>query len=307
MPFYSQIGPSDVISSSGHGLFQADKVPELMIFKLKQGCTRFTIYMSVFQTFIALTNIFQVHHCDVHVSFIIAMFLSIFPGIFGWSYIVLSKNFEQSDVLTSQGKSIIFCGNAVILSQAISSGIFLLSFAYADSDGSEDQSCFYLSGAENDLPLRILIFVMGGNIAIPMVFKSHDIAVCLASIVVTYVVICVAAFVIPLSAGDIAAICVMGIIIFFTFMSYEESIVSNFSTYSQLKVARSESIERLMRARNVENQAEDKRLAIGKFCEIAIIMPNVKFWQLTMHSTPFHTTICFVTARKCCTWFTYTS
>ena len=243
-------------------IVDGDKASHFSLFKLKQGHSQFTLYFCICQTLIALLRfIVSVQDSGIPMPLKIGLWCKNLISMIGWVYIYRSKKYVPASVLNAEGKRIMLLGDCIIIVNSLVTAVMFMVWALTFDD-CESHVCEEDS-PDGTMPTMGFLFAISGSISFPIFYPCHHGIANLLSIVIIYSSMLALGIVRHIEAGGLMGIVVVGIVIFFTFLILDGSILSNYSSYSQfestlrLKLA-SENKEYLMKI-----QTEEMRHMLG--------------------------------------------
>jgi hypothetical protein len=183
--------------------------------------------------------------------------------LLGWVYIYLYKKYKPSDVLTFEGKRIIWIGNMCVILQAVFSGVMSVIWVITQ-DNCRSDACMQ-DFPEKIIPLGLLIHQICGGIVMPLFYTVHDVSASIISISITFTTLIAVALLLKLPSAEVFYIILTGIVISMTLVSFEGGSFINYTSFSQFETAllvkvASENQEYLLKI-----QTEEMRHMIGKY------------------------------------------
>jgi hypothetical protein len=242
-------------------LLHSDSSSDYTVFKLKQGCSYFTVYFCLFQTVFSFWRASDMLGPGVPLWVRLSVIARCFIPPLGWLYIYLFRKHDYSDVLGAEGKRIRCLGNASILLQTLCAGSLLLAWTLT-RDECRSEACLE-DFPERMLPVAVMVYSIAGVIAMPIFYPCHSVSVVLLAVVINYSALLAACFLIGAVASTTFAIGLMGTIVFFLACSYEGSAFSNYTSFSKFEIALRVKVESENKEYLMQIQREEMRHMLG--------------------------------------------
>ena len=163
----------------------SDNSPDVAVFKLKQGDTSMPTFISAWSSvFYGLRIVVVALSPDIPLFLQVASYIRILVVILSWTYAYLLKKYEHAGVLSKEGRRIIQVGNAVMILQAICSGLLLISLVVT-SDECQSEACLQ-DTPKQTIPMKVIFQHVIGSMIMPLFFTCHDVSTCLLSICIAF-------------------------------------------------------------------------------------------------------------------------
>ena len=246
-------------------LISLAKTPNnIEVFKLKQGCSHLTVCYCIFHTLFSIASFlfFLSKGSNAPVWLSLSIWLRPINIPFIWGYVFFSKKYVHSDELGKDGKRILNLGNMLILLHAAFAASYLLSWAHA-RNGCSHEACFP-DFPDKMIPIRIMMYSIGGGIALPMFYPIHSAWVGILASLVIYSALFAASVLVNMSYFDMFSVLAVALIIFFSTVSFESNVLSIYISSMQFEAAYRVKCDSENKEYHMNKQKEEMRHMLGE-------------------------------------------
>lgn len=246
-------------------LIKMDSSEDFSIFKLKEGCPKYTMYWCIFNVIVTVLKCLKLYYAGNDVPLVAKMlvYASICVPVLGCMYTYYFNKYEDSHFCTTKACAIIWLADAAIVLQSILASSALMYWVL------NRDKCISAEFCMNDfpkytIPIELLVVQIVSVFAYPMFYTCHHASATLLAVVISFTITITTGSLVHIRPPELLGICMMGVVFFFALASHEWSVLSNYEAYFKFETAlrkhvTSENNEYLLRI-----QTEQMRHMIGE-------------------------------------------
>lgn len=212
-------------------LMESDYSIEFSAFKLKQGCLVPGGTLCATQSFIFAILMLDVGWNGVSTTLRLGIVFQCLAVMTAWVYFCLAS--QELKVFVEGRRIVLLCGNAALLTQAVSEAILLLCWVMTDEcsngEGIDYQNCTHHYPSQRLLVEVVVIFVLSA-IAMPVLLPCHSVSMCFLSLGVSLSALLLSAVISRVPIVSICALVLVSAVMLSVIYTFERMLFALFNS-----------------------------------------------------------------------------